>query len=251
MERRLPRTFAPATLRHDAVVWRQALTWALVCALGAAAGAGALAAHLDLRAGPAALGAALICTAGAGLILRALPDAHPHARLGPGNRLTMARGAAVAALGGVALVGGPGLSWAVLGVALAAVAADGVDGWAARRAGLASAFGARLDVEVDVVFALVLAVLAWQTGQVGAWFLALPALRPAFLLAGRVWPALRAPLPPSRRRPWVAGVQYGVQVALLAPPLPAGIAAPLGAALLALVVGSFAVDVAHLARAAR
>ena len=44
-------------------------------------------------------------------------------------------------------------------------ALDGVDGWLARRSGIASAFGARFDMEIDALLILVLAVLAWRSAR--------------------------------------------------------------------------------------
>jgi phosphatidylglycerophosphate synthase len=207
------------------------------------------------RPGLAALGAAAAALAGLALVLRALSaGAYPHARLGPGNALTLLRGAGVAALAGLAVAlaaggaWGPEAGWAAAGLAAVLVALDGIDGRAARASGTASAFGARLDVETDLALMAVLAVLAWQSGQAGPWVLALPLFRPAFLLAGRVWPVLAAPLPPRARRSRVAGVQYAGQVAILVPALPPAAAGALAGALVAMVAVSFAVDLALLTR---
>ena len=87
----------------------------------------------------------------------------------------------------------------MLAVALAASVAvlDGVDGWLARRTRMASAFGARFDMETDAALILVLAVLAWQFGRAGAWVLACGLLRYAFVGAGVLWPWLRSPCRPA------------------------------------------------------
>jgi phosphatidylglycerophosphate synthase len=173
---------------------------------------------------------------------------YPHDRLGLCNMVTMTRGAGIAVLAGLvvtpsALVTLPWMGWLLVAVASLTLALDGVDGWAARRSGLGSRFGARLDVETDVAFAIVLALLAWQADKVGVWFLALGALRPAYLLAGSIWPALLAPLPPALWRKTMAALQMSIQVALLAPIVMPPLSEWMGAALLSAMLASFAVDV--------
>lgn len=229
---------------------RVALGLGLALAGLAAGGAWALAGALgSAGADLAAAGALAAALAGLALALRGLtPAAHPHDRLGAGNVVTLARGAGIAALAGVALAGVPGPDWALVALAAGLVALDGIDGRAARASGTQSDFGARLDVETDVALAAVLALLAWQTGQAGAWFLALPLARPAWLLAGWWAPWIAAPLPPRARRKWVAGAQYAGQVALLAPALAPGAAWALAAGIVALVAWSFAADLRWLAR---
>lgn len=194
--------------------------------------------------------AAVFWLAGAVLVLAGLkPVYFPHDRLGVANVVTLWRGACIAAMAGLLAVPqavAQGGGWLLAGLAAIVLALDGVDGWAARRAGLTSRFGARLDVETDVAFALVTAALAVAAGKVGVWFLALGLLRPAFLGAAHVWPALRASLPPSTRRRVVAGTQMGAQVVLLAPVLTPPVSGLVGAVVLAVVVMSFAVDIRAL-----
>lgn len=245
----------PPTPPPAAPPLRSTTALGLSLALAGAAGAAALG---DLAAAEpwlAAGGAGVAALAGLALVLRALAaGAYPHARLGPGNVLTLLRGAGVAALAGLALAlaaggaWGPQAGWAAVGLAAVLVALDGIDGRAARASGTASAFGARLDVETDLALMAVLAVLAWQSGQSGPWVLALPLFRPAWLLAGRIWPHLAAPLPPRARRSRVAGVQYAGQVAILAPALPADLAGAVAAALVVVVTVSFLIDLAWLTR---
>ncbi|MGP9789196.1 CDP-alcohol phosphatidyltransferase family protein [Roseinatronobacter sp. NSM] len=212
--------------------------------LGQAAGMGPRAALVC-----AALAAAVWLVGAVGVLAGLKPAYFPHDRLGLANVVTLWRGACIAAMAGVlavpqALAQGGG--WLLAGLAALVLALDGVDGWAARRAGLSSRFGARLDVETDVAFALVTAALAVAAGKVGVWFLALGLLRPAFLGAAYVWPVLRAPLPPSQRRRMVAGLQMGAQVALLAPILTAPVSGLVGGAVLLVVGVSFAVDIRAL-----
>lgn len=230
---------------------------ALLVPLGVAATAGAAAlAHWAQAPAPAlsAGATALVCLFGGAAIVAGLRAGRfPHDRLGLCNVVTMIRAAVIAALAGLApaaeaLRDPAMLGWVVFGLALVAVLLDGVDGWAARRSGLQSAFGARFDMETDVVLAIILGLLAWQTGKVGVWFLALGLMRPAFALAARLLPALRRPLPEARRRKRVAALQMLVQVALLAPVVTAPLAPILGAGALIVVGASFGADVRWLLR---
>lgn len=214
-----------------------------------------LAAHAGAEHALAAAGlAACLLTLGSLAVLRGLHvSAYPHRRLGACNVVTLVRGAAIAALAGLLAVPDAlgALGYPLAGLAALILALDGVDGWAARRAGLASSFGARLDVETDVVFALVMAGLAVAMGKVGLWFLLLGVMRPAFMLAGQVWPWLTAPLAPSQSRRTVAGVQMGGQVALLLPVLSAPVSHGVGALILGVVTLSFARDILVLRAKAR
>ena len=193
-----------------------------------------------------------LCLSAGGAVMTGLIGGHyPHARLGLCNVLTLTRGAGTAVLAGLlvvpeALTGPAALGWVLVVLAGSVLVLDAADGWAARRSGLKSRFGARMDVEADVAFAIVLAALAWQSGKVGVWFLALGGLRPAFLLAALVWPRLGAPLPDAMWRKTVAAVQMTVQVVLVAPVVVPPVSTALGAALLAGVVMSFAVDIRRL-----
>ena len=75
---------------------------------------------------------------------------------------------------------------------------DGADGWAARRQGLASAFGARFDLEVDEFAILVLAITVLKAQAVPYWVLAIGAMRYVYLAATLAFPLLRRALPPRR-----------------------------------------------------
>lgn len=163
----------------------------------AALGAGAVvpaAAVLLVGFAPAAVALAVAGhLAGAGLALVLLRRGYPHGDLGLCNLVTLTRLALASAL--LAPLLAPASSWAVLGVAIAALALDGVDGWLARREGRVSAFGARLDVEVDAALGLILALNAWASGAVGAGVLLLGLPRYGYIAAG--W-ALPEPAPPQR-----------------------------------------------------
>jgi phosphatidylglycerophosphate synthase len=181
-----------------------------------------------------------------------LPDHLPHQRLGPANQVTLGRGVLTALLAGLLGEGsGAAVAWTALGLALAAEALDGVDGWLARRRGWVSAFGARFDMETDALLTLVLALLVWSLDKAGAWVLAAGLMRYAFVAAGHWLPWLAHPLPPSRRRKAVCVVQVLTLTLALVPLLPAGPSAALAAAGLTLLTYSFAVDLLWLGRWAR
>ena len=174
---------------------------------------------------------------------------HPSDAMGPANGVTLARGVLVSAV--AAMIGEPSAAawlWLTTPLAMVALALDGVDGYVARRCDVESPFGARLDMELDALLTMVLAVLVWQTGRAPAWVLASGAMRYAFVAAAVVAPWLRAPLPPRYRRKVVCVLQIGSLILcllpFLAPPLTVVIAA---VGLLALS-GSFAVDVVWLWR---
>lgn len=70
----------------------------------------------------------------------------------------------------------------VASVVVAVMLLDGLDGFVARRLGLASDFGAHLDVEVDAALVLTLGVTLWQRDGLGAWILVPGLLRYAYVL---------------------------------------------------------------------
>ncbi len=187
----------------------------------------------------------------AALVVRAAPAVLPGAGLGAANRVTLGRATLVLPIAALALhadrLGAPVYWWIVV-VSTAALILDGVDGWAARRTGSATAFGARFDMELDAFLMLALSALVWLGGRTGPWVLLIGALRYLFVAAGRVWPALRAALPPRRRRKVICVVEGAVLVSCLAPIVPADAAGAAAASALALLLYSFAVDVRWLVR---
>jgi phosphatidylglycerophosphate synthase len=219
--------------------WRLALFGAGVAAIALAL---MPLAGLGWRAPAAAL---TVYGAVAALVLGGLAQHAPHRRFGAANTLTLTRAAAVAAMLGVLAEGGAtapaGRSLLAL-AGLAALLLDGVDGWAARRTGLSSRFGARFDMETDALFMLVLAALVWRAGQAGAWVLTAGLLRYIFLGVGRLWPVLAAPLPPSFRRKAICVAGLAALLAALAPLLAPGPAGFLCLAGLGLLCYSFGAD---------
>lgn len=138
--------------------------------------------------------------------------------------------------------------WVMAGLALLALALDGVDGWLARRHGEISAFGARFDMETDAALILVLCLAVLAAGQAGPWVLAIGGMRYLFMAAAQVWPWLEAPLPPSFRRKLACVWQVAALLICLLPLIgPAAATLILGSAL-AFLAASFAIDVAWLAR---
>jgi hypothetical protein len=73
-------------------------------------------------------------------------------------------------------------------------------------------------------------------------------LRYLFVAAGRAWTWLRRPLTPRWTRKAVYAVTAGVLVGCLVPVVPASLATPAAAGVLALLVASFLRDVAALRR---
>jgi phosphatidylglycerophosphate synthase len=205
--------------------------------------------------GPLAVALALYGVA-AGILIQRIGAFHPHAVFGLANVVTLVRLVAVCTLAGLLAApqlvteaeAGAEAAWGLFALALAILAMDGLDGWIARRRGLASRFGARFDMEVDALFAAVLAGLVLLHGTVGAWVIGLGALRYAFLAAQAASVRLRAPLPASHRRKAVCVVQLGVLSLLLTPPFDGGAAQALAALALAALCWSFAVDIRWLLR---
>jgi phosphatidylglycerophosphate synthase len=180
----------------------------------------------------------------------------PHQRFGVGNSVTLARAGLTALLWGV--VGetllGPGeldaaLRWLLALAATAALILDGVDGWLARRSGMASAFGADFDLEVDSLFMLALSLLVYETDAVGAWVLTNGLMRYVFVLAGWFWPRLAAPLPPLRRRKVICAAQGAVLIVALAPLLPGAVVPAVCLFGVALLSYSFGADILWLSKA--
>lgn len=172
------------------------------------------------------------------VVLGAARD-YPHGRIGFCNVVTLGRLALVAVLVGRI---GPVPDWAELAIAVAALTSDGIDGFAARRSGLVSRFGARFDMEIDSLLALVLAVLAYDTGKVGAWVLILGLMRYVWIVAGWAFAWLAGPLPERLRRKTVCVIQIATLIAVICPLTPVGAAAGLAGVACALLVWSFGVD---------
>lgn len=173
--------------------------------------------------------------------------------LGWANRITLVRGVLVCVLaGGLAAPEAMAeRTWVIAGLALTALVLDGLDGWLARRTATTSAFGARFDMELDAFLILVLCMNLVALEQVGAWALAVGAMRYVFLLAGWRWRWLAAPLPESRRRKSVCVWQVLALMIALIPVTGPTESKWLVATALAALAGSFAVDIRWLYGRAR
>ena len=174
---------------------------------------------------------------------------HPFRAFGGANLTTTLRLALVALL--TAALGeaySPALAWSATVLTVVVTVLDGVDGSIARRSSLASAFGARFDMETDALLIMVLSLLAWHWDRAGAWVLACGLMRYAFVASGWAWPWLEAPLPPSQRRKTICVVQIVTLGVIAAPVIPGVVSAAAAAVTLALLTWSFAVDLRWLAR---
>ncbi|NES38951.1 CDP-alcohol phosphatidyltransferase family protein, partial [Micromonospora sp. PPF5-17] len=182
-----------------------------------------------------------------GLLRRGLRRAGAD-RLGPADRVTLARALLVGGVLALVVAGAAGPAPAVVLVPLTAVALalDAVDGRVARRTGTASPLGARFDMEVDAFLILVLSVHLAPT--VGGWVLAIGGMRYAFVAANWVLPWMRHPLPPRYWRKVVAAAQGVLLTVAASGLLPPVATTALVAGALLLLIESFGHDVAWLWR---
>jgi len=186
-----------------------------------------------------------------GLSIGFLQQHHPFSRFGAANQITTLRAILVALVAG--LVGEPAIPAVAAGAVAASVVAtllDGVDGWLARRNGIASSFGARFDMEIDALLILALSVLAWRHDKAGMWVIASGLLRYAFVGLGTIAPWLRAPLPASRRRQTICVIQIVLLTLVMLPAIETPISSALAAAALAALSYSFFIDTVWLWRRA-
>lgn len=199
-------------------------------------------------AGPLAL-AAGVAVYGVGATVAGVQLARHHgdARLGGANAVTLLRLALVSALS-IPLIGSTPAPVAIIVIASISLSLDGVDGYLARRQGLATAIGGRFDMEVDSVFALVLAALAATVGG-EPWIVLLLGLpRYLFGIAGAIWPWLYGPLPPRYSGKVVAVIQMITLIVLQLPGLPHPLAIALTVGVLGALGWSFGRDIVYLFR---
>jgi len=163
--------------------------------------------------------------------------------LGPADLVTLTRATlacGVAALVADSFLGQPAVT-TLVGLTVAALLLDAVDGWVARRTRTTSMFGARFDGEIDAFLILVLSV--YVARSVGGWVLAIGAARYVFAVAGWALPWLRRPLPPRYWRKVVAATQGIVLTVAAADFLPRSATYAALAVALALLAESFGRDV--------
>jgi phosphatidylglycerophosphate synthase len=137
---------------------------------------------------------------------------------------------------------------AVFVIAVLALSLDGLDGWLARRDGVATAFGARFDMEVDAALSCMLSLILLISGHVGPEIMILGFSRYAFIAAGMVLPWLRAPLTDLFSRKVVCVFQIGALCLLLLPAVPEGLARGISLCAAGLLLWSFGRDIVDLAR---
>lgn len=172
--------------------------------------------------------------------------------LGWANRVTLVRAVLIALL--TAMLPLPDFinehHLLVFAMALTALALDGVDGWVARRTHTESRFGARLDMELDAFFILMLCLMLVIQGKAGVWIMAIGAMRYLFMIASWRWSWLGAELPVSYRRKTLCVWQVATLMTCLLP----WVAPPWSNLLLALALillaFSFVMDIGHLYRRA-
>lgn len=225
---------------------RQLLRGALIGILAVAlsiVSVGALAANLLHLSAAYVAKALLLYSGGAAVILLALPGSHAFVRMGAANHVTVIRGALVALLAALAGEHGtPAIATAAVVVATVEMVLDGVDGHLARRSGMASGFGARLDMETDAVFVAVLALLVWQFGKAGSWVLLSGLMRYLFAGVLALVPRLQRPVPSTFRGKTIAVLQMIALVVALSPVCGSVISARIAAAGLLTLALSFSLD---------
>lgn len=174
---------------------------------------------------------------------------HPFPSFGPANATTTIRAVLTAIVCGcIGEAHSRPVAIAVVAAATVATILDGVDGWLARRTRMASAFGARFDMEVDALLILALAILAWRHGKAGAWVLTSGLLRYVFIGAGLLLPWMARPLTPTLRARAICIVQIVVLLIVMLPSVPPSVSSPLAAVGVVVILYSFAVDTLWLWR---
>jgi len=193
----------------------------------------------------------LFFAAAAVVIVGRVADHHPFPRFGAANTVTLLRVALVAGVAG--LIGetpSDRVAWLAAVFVTVVALLDGLDGWLARRSAQQSAFGARFDMETDAALILILSMLVWHHEKAGAWVLACGLMRYGFVVAGWILPWMAGPLRSTLRGKSIAIAQLvGLGIAQL-PVVPVPISDVVAAITLALLVWSFAVDIAWLKRQA-
>jgi phosphatidylglycerophosphate synthase len=170
--------------------------------------------------------------------------------LGPANLITSVRALLVAALAVFVVKAELPAATVCVTVAVCAAALDGVDGWVARRTRTVSDFGARFDMEVDALLIMMLSMLVWRYGKADWWVLASGLLRYAFVAAAAIWPWLKEPLEPSRRRQVLCVVQIAGLVVALLPAVTRPLSSMIAGATLGALAWSFVADIRQLRRRA-
>ena len=167
----------------------------------------------------------------------------------PADRITLLRAVLVALCAALAvpvLFTGQPPDPLLVFLGTAAFLLDAVDGPVARRTGMASAAGARLDTATDAALVLVLSCATAAT--IGPWTLCIGSLYYVFGAAAHFCPRLRSHLPTNAVRKAIGAFQPFALLLALAPGIPSALAAAAPALALPLLIFSFGRDVIELTR---
>ncbi|OAI17805.1 MULTISPECIES: CDP-alcohol phosphatidyltransferase family protein [Methylomonas] len=167
--------------------------------------------------------------------------------LGWGNRLTLLRGALIAATGGCLFSDptAPANPWLPALCYTLAALLDRYDGYAARRSGRVSLLGAELDLHFDALGLLIAPLLAvqWQRLPTGYLLLSLAFYLYRWLLQARVRRGLPTfPLPDNPLRRTLAGFQMGFVALTLWPVLEPAFSRQVSTAFMLPVLFGFVAD---------
>lgn len=176
-----------------------------------------------------------------------------YATLGHGNRITLFRGLLISALAGFLLVAPADTSpWLLYVPALlytAAALGDLLDGRMARQQQHTTRLGAELDTALDAFGLLIAPLLAIAYGKLHVSYL-LVSIAYYLFQCGILWRKRRAlpvyPLPPSRLRRNLAGLQMALVAVALWPPVPHGVTTGLGLVLMLPLLIGFCRDWLHV-----
>lgn len=173
--------------------------------------------------------------------------------LGHGNRITLMRGWLIAATAGFLPLPhanlNPWLMFVPAALYTAAALGDALDGYVARRQQQTTRLGAELDTVLDAFGLLVAPLLAVFYGKLHISYL-LVSMAYYLFQGGIYWRARHSravfPLPPSRLRRPLAGLQMALVAAALWPPLPAEWTRALGLILMMPLLLGFCRDWLHV-----
>jgi CDP-diacylglycerol---glycerol-3-phosphate 3-phosphatidyltransferase len=143
-------------------------------------------------------------------------------RLGPGNWLTIFRGASLAMVAGFLLIPQPEgwVAWMPAVLYLAAMLIDYVDGYAARISNTVTRLGSRLDMHFDVHGYIIGGLLIVLWGQAPVWYLLVALARPLYVVGEWLYAKQQKnlrPLYPNPFRRALSGAQMGFTAVLLFP----------------------------------
>ena len=95
----------------------------------------------------------------------------------------------------------------IFGLAVTVLLMDGLDGYAARRLGISSEFGARFDMESDALFILVLCLGIIVQFDAPLWVLLIGAMRYVYVFAQKAFDPLKLPVKDRYSRKVICVVQ--------------------------------------------